>query len=459
MNSTAFSTENTEIGTEGAERAQREKGGGQSAFLEAAFGIGAQLCRDALWAGKQGDERCNWLGSSMEPSGGQWRVVERTFGPDLYAGTGGIALFLAHLHRLTGEARFKRTAQAALRGGLARAGDIPEGGRAGFYTGAVGLAWLCDELAAPLDDETLPAQGAALLAGFDKLDPAGQGLDVLAGLAGAIPPLLLLARRWERPDLAALAERWGDHLLAVAHQGPHGWSWGMPAAFASPGAPQHDLLGFSHGASGFGWALAELHAATGAPRFRQAAEQAFAYERAWFNPQQGNWPDLRSLNEPGFGGQNAAGQPAQPGYMLAWCHGAPGIGLARLRAAALLGDGRLRQEADIAIATTAAMLRQAIAGAQMEAAPGSFCLCHGLAGNADLLLLAGAQLDRPDCTALAQEIGQLGIEVYANSYLPWPCGVLNGGETPGLFLGLAGIGYFYLRLHDSSVPAVTILQA
>ena len=35
----------------------------------------------------------------------------------------------------------------------------------------------------------------------------------------------------------------------------------------------------------------------------------------------------------------------------------------------------------------------------------------------------------------------------------WPCGI-PGGRTPNLFLGLAGMGYFYLRLVDPKVPSV-----
>jgi lantibiotic biosynthesis protein len=50
-----------------------------------------------------------------------------------------------------------------------------------------------------------------------------------------------------------------------------------------------------------------------------------------------------------------------------------------------------------------------------------------------------------------------GVKKYENPGLPWPCGV-HSGETPGLMLGLAGIGYFYLRLTNASkIPSVAIL--
>jgi len=75
-----------------------------------------------------------------------------------------------------------------------------------------------------------------------------------------------------------------------------------------------------------------------------------------------------------------------------------------------------------------------------------------------LLIYAAQVLNRPDCFAAAQQLGLKRIEAYEMNRLPWPCGVLGGGETPNLMLGLSGIGYFYLRLHDpANVPSVLIL--
>src|SRR5579859_1285072 len=83
----------------------------RSSFLETAFRLGARLCRDAVWD----NDRCNWLGSSMDPVGNNWIVTERAFGPDLYAGTSGPALFLAYLHQFTSERIFQLTSLGALR--------------------------------------------------------------------------------------------------------------------------------------------------------------------------------------------------------------------------------------------------------------------------------------------------------------------------------------------------------
>jgi lantibiotic modifying enzyme len=88
----------------------------------------------------------------------------------------------------------------------------------------------------------------------------------------------------------------------------------------------------------------------------------------------------------------------------------------------------------------------------------NFSLCHGLGGNADLLINASIVLDDPARMALPEQAGDQGIEQIERQDLRWPCGVTEGDETPNLMLGTAGIGYFYLRLWDPRlVPSVLIL--
>lgn len=408
-------------------------------FLQTAHAIGVRLCRDAVWAG----ERCGWLGDSMEYIGHAWTVAHRALGADLYGGTAGVALFLARLHALTGERLIRITAEGAARQAASLLAETPAPAQSGVYAGALGVAWALMQLAELLDEPEWDAQAQAALDQIAGHDVADQGIDVLGGSAGAIPALIDASRRYRRPDLLELAVRHGERLLAIARRQPHGWSWNTSGGPAQP--PQYDLAGFSHGAAGIGWALLELHAAAGDDRFLQAAEQAFAYERALYSPQHQNWPDLRGLAE--AGGQGA------PSYMWAWCHGAPGIGLARLRAYALTGESAYRQEAAAAISSTQALLVQP--GYLQQS---GFSLCHGIAGNAELLIFAAETLGDESMRAAAERAGEVGIERYEQSSGPWPCGVPGGGETPSLMLGLAGIGYFYLRLHDAALtPSVLIM--
>jgi type 2 lantibiotic biosynthesis protein LanM len=409
----------------------------QNEFLEAANYLGAIICRDALWAG----DRCNWLGPSMEYTGNSWGPVHKAYGPELYSGTSGIALFLTHLYAATNEKVYRSVAKGALTHCLSRVNDIHPLGHCGFYAGWTGIAHALLEATDQLGDEGYTTEALRLLKSLTEDDPNEQGIDVIAGSAGAIPLLLDVHRKHSSDFLVELATSHGEHLLATATKNDFGWSWNTMGS-------ERDLTGFSHGAAGIGWALLELHHQTGEARFREAAEEAFRYERYYYNVDQENWPDFRS-----FTNQNPSASATTP-CGVAWCHGAPGIGLSRLRAYELTGDEQYREEAEAAIRTAAKMLSTVTHGKQ-----DNFSLCHGLTGNAELLIYASEILGDSSHLSLVNQIGESGIEYYRKAKLPWPCGVPQAGESPNLMLGLAGIGYFYLRLFDSAKhrPVLMIL--
>ena len=78
----------------------------QASFLDAADRIGAQLADAAIWyAG-----RCNWVGARFEQEHGLGDITHASLGPDLYAGTSGVAVFLANLAAVTGDRGLRRTA-------------------------------------------------------------------------------------------------------------------------------------------------------------------------------------------------------------------------------------------------------------------------------------------------------------------------------------------------------------
>ena len=84
----------------------------------------------------------------------------------------------------------------------------------------------------------------------------------------------------------------------------------------------------------------------------------------------------------------------------------------------------------------------------------NFSLCHGLAGNGDILLQGSQVLQREfaDGLELAKEVAVAGIGRYAARNHRWPFGTL-GDKSPSLMLGLSGVGCFYLRLHNPATPS------
>lgn len=125
------------------------------------------------------------------------------------------------------------------------------------------------------------------------------------------------------------------------------------------------------------------------------------------------------------------------------------IARANLRAFEVLGENNYAAHARKAIEAVNSRVESSSNGDL------DFSLAHGLAGHGDLLLEASRVLGDERLLRAADKVGNWGIERYKKHDLPWPCGSANGWDAPSLMIGLAGIGYFYLRLHDSSrVPSL-----
>lgn len=384
-------------------------------FLRCADEIGRRLCRDALRSGAQ----VNWLRTEPEWRENLQQFLVRPVGADLYQGAAGIALFLTLLQQRTGDRLQARAAEQA----LALAEATVDG--AGFYTGAAGIGAAMISIGLLQDRGDRVERGLALVARGAAM--AGASLDLLSGAAGLVPLLLTLGRHHGRPDFLDQALRLGEGLLTMARLDDAGAA-----------------IGFAHGASGMLPALASLHLVTSEGRWAEALAAILHRQRAQFDAQAGNWPDYR----------DGDGNPSTiPSFGTSWCHGAAGIGRSRLwLLAAGAQDGVLEQELDAALAALSAGLSRPMAGPEPD-----YSYCHGLAGMGDLLLDAGLWRNRADLTTLAAAIGLRGIERYAAPRIPWPCGVRNVGEVPGLMTGLAGIGHFYLRLHDPATSGSLLL--
>jgi len=386
-------------------------------MLEVAAAIGGRLSREAIWHG----ERCNWIGSQIG-AGERGEPVEFLTALDatLYEGTSGVALFLAELHRLTGDSDARRTALGAIRQALSAA---PLEGR-GLYSGTPGVAVATARVGRLLSEEGLEESARELVPSFTQPTSDDEELDLLNGTAGTILALLALDRVHGDAGLLEVAVSLGDELVGAAVQEDDGAiSWPSP------------------GAAGIALALIELADVSGERRFSQAAEAGFDYERSTFNPSEGNWPDLRELYP--------TSNPDEPGYATFWCHGGPGIALSRLTAFERLGAPRWRSEAEAGLAAARTTVERGL-----RHGGSNYSLCHGLAGNAEILAdgarVLGGSWKRWRTAAV--EAATVGVERHGAEG-PWPGGA-GAREGMGLMLGIAGTGYFFLRAAGAPVPSL-----
>lgn len=392
-----------------------------------ARGMGARLQELAL---RGSDGGVTWIGLAGEDDR---YIAPRAAGFDLYDGLPGIALFLARLGSLTGEEAFTDLARGAwhtVRTELER--SDAELAVVGAFNGwgALSFAALC--LGSWLDDAQLLREAEEHARRIPDLLDRHPTFDVIGGAAGAAAVLLALHEVVPSPWVLRAARSCGDQLLATAHPMADGIGWSPEPSRQPP------LAGFSHGAAGIAWALAALYRATGDGRYLEAAEGAMAYERTLFVPRRRNWRDLRS-----FAG-------ADQRFIAAWCHGASGIGLARLAMLPILEAAGERPDVRAEIVA-------AVEGTLVRGFGGGHSLCHGDLGNLELLTAAARAIEERSWTGKAAGFaGAIVADIETNGPR---CGVPEGLETPGLMTGLAGIGYGLLRLAaPAEVPSVLLLE-
>jgi type 2 lantibiotic biosynthesis protein LanM len=395
-------------------------------LLEAACAVGDRLDELAF----HNDRGSSWLGLAQVKNQ-NWGLLPLSI--DLYDGLAGVILFLAYLGDVTGQDKYTARAHSAL-ATFQHLKDLSTSASAiGAFNGWGGVVYMLTHLGALWDDPERFAEAEEIVAFLPDFIARDEQLDLVGGAAGCIGSLLSACKDQPNARMLAVAVQCGDRLIATSKVMDQGRGWMTPIPAKKP------LGGFSHGAAGMAWALLELATMSGEERFRTTALEAIAYERTLFDAGKGKWLDQRDFEKLGLpvGGGDA--------LLEAWCHGSPGIGLARLLTLHSLDDERIRAEIQTALDNTLAR------GFDLN-----HCLCHGDLGNLELLLQAAGRLDDP---ALPSRISRTASKIVESIHKDgWLCGTPSGVESPGLMIGLAGIGYGLLRLaQPDRVPAVLTL--
>jgi lantibiotic modifying enzyme len=241
-------------------------------------------------------------------------------------------------------------------------------------------------------------------------------LDIQAGSAGAIMGLAALQAVRPSDRTVAVIRACASRLLVRAERLPIGYGW------RAAGSSQTPLIGFPEGVAGMALALLTASSLTNDEAARDVARHAIDFERSTFVPSSKNWPGKTT-----------------------WCRGAPGIGLGRLAGLRYWDSWRVRSEIlDAAKAT----LRSGFGG--------SHCLCHGDLGNVEFLAVAAARFGD---VALRRDVAQIAAGVMRGiDECGWRCGTVREVETPGYLTGLAGIGDGLLRVAETRLPSVLMLE-
>jgi lantibiotic modifying enzyme len=391
---------------------------GKETYKQAAITLANKICRDAIWH----KDACNWTGLTTENGTIGRTVNTRALPPDFYDGVSGLAFFLLQVYRIHPHPVILKTLQGAIR--TFTPTEISEKNFLnGFYQGRAGVIFVLKLAARLLNDDKLDKAAEKRLADLLVETKTEEQTDLISGIAGII---LFLLQENKREDLLNHAVKLGKLLLEKAEKDEYGYSW------RTIDTALRNLTGFAHGASGIAIALIELYVLTKNKDFLSASREAFRYENAFFNPVKKNWPDFRF--------DNISGKPEDEVCSLAWCHGAPGIGLARFRAYELTGDQSFFDDGMKAAQVTRKYFSE-------EMAP-DYSLCHGLFGHAALLLKAASvskdEILENEVKALADQC----LDRCIHRNIPVPNGFHSSKESPCLMQGNSGIGYFFLQLYN-----------
>ena len=244
--------------------------------------------------------------------------------------------------------------------------------------------------------------------------PAVDDPDFINGAAGALCVLLHL---YGLTQHASLLER-ARHLAECIGGSPRidgGWK------LATHNRP---LLGLGHGQVGIAMAMTRWASVSGDARWSEAIEDSLAYEARCFNKSHADWPNLQS-------------KEMDPQFLVGWCGGTPGHGLARLE---LLKHGVSRQQ------VTNLEVELAIASAKKQTGPGPENLCCGKPGALWFLSEAGRQLNRPELCELACD-QTMSFIADRHERGGWHLRPITERDTlPTLMGGIAGIGLSLLQV-------------
>ena len=416
---------------------QLQEAASRQVLLDAARAVGDRLEMLAI----RDEDAVSWMGLAMINERA-WSLLP--LGDDLYGGSTGIGLFLSYLGAVTREDRYVNLARSIseslrkqIKNQLSRrpAAESAEGA-IGAFGGLGGAIYFLSHTGSLWGDKNSLAEAEDLISLVVELIARDQNLDVIGGSAGCIAALLSLHHCTGSRQALSAAVACANHLVSQGRSMPAGIGWVTAVDATQP------LTGFSHGAAGIAWALLEVAARTGEQQFRDCALEGIAYEQSVYSQAAENWPDFRNSGLPG----SAPADNEQPKFAVTWCHGASGIGLARLRSLAHVDTAAIRADINAALNTTIT-----------RGFGGNHSLCHGDLGNLDLLFEAASILGNAELNDRVYRIAGSILKSIRES--GWLCGVPSGVETPGLLTGLAGIGYELLRLAEPErVPSLLTLS-
>ncbi|MCO6478589.1 MAG: hypothetical protein J5I94_18295 [Phaeodactylibacter sp.] len=371
----------------------------------------------------------------------------------VYSGVSGIILFFIRLYEITNDDKYRQAIIKSV-GWLYRYCRENPTDNYAFYTGRMGVVYTLLKVYESLAEKAYleKAEELAIKCGrfIELRDPPVY--DLLNGTAGALLGLLFLYEKKQSQEILQLIEQYVNHLLDGVKWGRRGIFWDITGWEIWP------LTGFSHGSSGIGYVFIQLAKLFDNAAYYWIAEQSFNYENQFYSKKNNNWKDFRkprlnseaNMEKYGFQSLEDLSYFTRPKYMNAWCHGSPGIALTRFELKSTQGSELWKNDLKKSIQSTI----QSLNSSHLF----SHCLCHGTSGNAMVIIHCAEELNGETLTIEEQLEATIARQIkYCSShgrYQPGLAKLSKDDKDYSLFMGLAGVGYFYVSYLDRKESSI-----
>lgn len=393
----------------------------ENSFLKEAEAIGDFLTEQVV--SDENGEYASWI--AAENVNGMYQLKTLDF--SLYNGILGVSIFLGQLYNQVPKQIYKDTILKNIRYIHDTMQEVEGELVNSMFNGIGSIAYSLYYLSSLLENNELKNLGYEYLnmmmdlknSNHIRKDSSGKiqeetQVDFMDGHAGIITFAVNLYETQGEELALEIAKKYGEDLMKILMEHNH---------------PK--LLGLAHGTSGIILALDKLGRLLQDERMLLISKRLIEYEDSHFNAESLNWSDLRD---------NVSNQN-QSYY---WCHGAPGILLSRSSIKQTLIQNNVSET----------KLIKNIIGNQLDI--GRLGICHGTFGNLDILI------------SLTEKYPELLSTEYVSKLMKSHMGKketrlkLQGLKDRGLFglmIGVSGVGYALLRMHNpDQVPSILSLD-
>lgn len=379
----------------------------------------------------------NWIGitSIGNSENSSWNI--QPLGVYLYEGLGGIALFYNALQQSDFDVDLSAACKAFetmmfqyTDDMLERSTDL-EKESSGAYAGEASVIYVYEVLYKITGKQKYLEYAEKHCKILEYALKADENNDLIYGNAGAVIVLLNLYHLAQKDIYLQLACEAGNILIKNQNKGK--WCCGNGQS----------LSGLSHGITGIIYALTKLNNEQFHIEYQKAIHSGLIYENTMYSDKYNNWLDNREEAKKEENSDNRC--------MAAWCHGAPGILLARSKMYNLVKDSSdyITVQCDI---------ERALFATKMYGFTDNDCLCHGNLGNTEILLEYSKECNDEEVRHMMLSARtQIAMDIINENY---DCArsYLHGYKIPGFMTGISGMGYSLLRDLYPELPCILALE-